>query len=321
MSLVGAWMPSSQSLRRLPGIFARSLVRVFAGRPYARSALNRYYNDLDVEGQARFHRRYARLFHHHGSLRTPGEWTVRFRGKAIRLPLRPEHSWIDWAIGLSVVGHDPEVKATYDFLLSSSQPPQLFLDIGANYGTHSILFASQGVRAIAFEPNPKCRDYCRTVCGMNGLDVEWQPVALGDRQGEVELVYPGDETWLGSVVHDIAADLRDSYEVIASERVKLGRLDDYADAFRGRRILMKIDVEGSEAQVLKGASGLLERSKPTIIFESNDPTTRPALLALLAEHRYAVLALPYSARASDTPLSGEQFGASPATNFLALWQG
>lgn len=314
-------MPFGQSFRTLPGIVARSLVRSFAVRPYARSALNRYYNGLDAEGRTRFHGRYARLFQHRGSLRAPGDWTVRYRDKAIRLPLRPEHSWIDWATTLSIVGHDQDVKATYEFLLSSGQPPELFLDVGANYGTHSILFASQGVRAIAFEPNPKCRDYCRIVCEMNRFEVQWESVALGDREGEVELVYPDEETWLGSVIHDVAGGLRNSHDDIAVEHVGLRRLDDYADAFHGQRMLIKIDVEGGEIFVLKGASRLIEQSKPTIIFESNDPATRPALLALLAEHHYAVLALPFSARPADKPLSAAQFDASPASNFLALWKG
>ena len=46
---------------------------------------------------------------------------------------------------VSIVGHDIEVKETYAALIASDHRPTLFLDVGANYGLHSILRA-QGAR-------------------------------------------------------------------------------------------------------------------------------------------------------------------------------
>ena len=68
-------------------------------------------------------------------------------------PQTTEHSNVDWSNALAIVGHDIDVKTTYELLLSSQRPPEVFIDAGANFGTHSILFASQGIRTIAFEPN------------------------------------------------------------------------------------------------------------------------------------------------------------------------
>ena len=85
---------------------------------------------------------------------------------------------------------------------------------------------------------------------------------------------------------------------------------------RGKRTLIKIDVEGGEASVLRGASTLLRQSRPTIIFESNDRGARAELAALLGEHGYAITRLPWPD--NQTPaLSASDFGSSIETNFLA----
>src|ERR1700722_9247274 len=51
-------------------------------------------------------------------------------------------------------GHDSELKQTYASLIQLEHPPRLVLDIGANYGTHSIIFLSHDIETVSFEPNP-----------------------------------------------------------------------------------------------------------------------------------------------------------------------
>ena len=165
----------------------------------------KYHATLNAEGRERYHRRFTEIFEQ-GAPLVAGEWTVDFLGRTLRLPLRPAHGGVDWASALAIIGHDIEVKTTYERLsLASAERPEIFLDVGANYGTHSILFASQGVRTISFEPNPECRDYQRIACEWNRLDIQWEPVAIGDHDGEVELVYPRGKTWLGSIAQDVGS--------------------------------------------------------------------------------------------------------------------
>jgi hypothetical protein len=64
----------------------------------------------------------------------------------------------DWGLSLLVAGHDVEIKETYRYLLEERKP-KLFFDIGANYGTHSLIFLTHGVRTISFEPNLGLRPY------------------------------------------------------------------------------------------------------------------------------------------------------------------
>lgn len=288
-------------------------MRILASFAPSRWCLNAYYNSLSIEARSRYHKRYSTIFRGPGPL-PDGTWQVRFLGKPVRLPLRAAHSWTDWANALAILGHDPEVKSAYERLLSSPQRPELFLDVGANFGTHSLLFAAQGVRTIAFEPNAKCRDYATAACALSGLDIQWEAVAIGDRDGEVQLVFPDEETWLGSIAGDVVSKLQSYSGTTISQTVPLRRLDHYAEVVRGKRALMKIDVEGSEDVVLAGAPALLSQSAPTIIFESNDPAKRSGLHALLARHGYVVSDLRYP----GTGLDAAGFASCRATNFLAV---
>lgn len=300
------------------GRVARAIMRPLATHRTTRRWINDYYNSLDFLGRERFHRRYSRIFYDGGAKLADGQWTVEMGGKPIRLPLRAANSWTDWATAVAMGGHDIEVKQTYLSLLASPQRPEVFLDVGANFGTHSILFAVHGVRAIAFEPNERCRNYCDLACALNGIAVQWEPVAIGDRVGEVELAFPEHETWMGSTAPDIHAALVAFYGKIDTVRVPMRRLEEYAATLGTARLLIKIDVESTEAEVLHGAAGLIAKSRPTVLFESNERDRRPALHGLLAGFDYTVHALPYRPDDPSAPLDVAAFQASAATNFIAL---
>lgn len=296
---------------------ARALVEAMAARRGTRWLLNIGYNRLSSESKAYFLLHFSTLFQSSDARLTNGEWVVRFLGRKIRMPLRDSHARLDWVNAITIVGHDPEIKLTYEFLLSQPHSPDLFIDVGANFGTHSLLFASQGVPVAAFEPNSECLGYCRTVCELNGFDVRWESVAVGDRDGEIELVYPEGATWLGSTERTLQEKLRGKFTV-SIRHVPLRRLDDYIDTLVGKRVVIKIDVEGSEADVLRGAAALMTRLSPALIFENFNRDLRPYLWSSIAGRSYAIYALPYMRRAEDSALSEAQFLSSRHINFLAL---
>ena len=294
----------------------RAVVRALASWPYTCAYLNAHFDRLDDAGKHRYYEHYAKVFWNPGIRLGGGTWKLHFLDRLIELPLRPAHSRHDWDVALSILGHDIEIKTTYRNLLLSDERPEIFFDVGANYGTHSLLFAAAGVPTTSFEPNPHCKPAFDDMAGLNGLRVDWEAVAIGADHGELELVFPPGETWLGSVVGTVAEDIRRGHADFAVERVQMRVLDDYAERARGKRTLIKIDVEGGEAAVLKGATALLRQSRPTIIFESNDRGARVELAALLGEHRYAITRLPRSGKPAAA-LSESEFRTSIETNFLA----
>jgi len=124
---------------------------------------------------------------------------------------------------------------------------ELFLDIGANVGSYTVL-ASGICRAKtwAFEPDPDTSRHLRRNIMVNKLDalVTVHECALGAEQGEV-----GFTVGLDTVNRIAGANDK------RIRTVRLERLDSViADS---QPIMLKVDVEGAEEGVLKGAAALL----------------------------------------------------------------
>jgi len=312
-----SWYIGKLSENRFTRPIKRSFVRLAAAKTGPRSLLNQYYSSLDDEAKSRFQARYAKIFQNDGVLLAPGEWLICFADRRIRLPLRPAWSWLDWDGAVSILGHDIEVKQTYAALVKSDQRPALFLDVGANYGAHSVLFLSVGIPIIAFEPNRACFSYFKTICELNGFTGRWEQAAVGNGTGHIELVFPEKETWLGSVCSDVALNLKKS-SFVKTERVPLKMLDDYCQDIPHNNLLIKIDVEGYEPEVIRGATKLLQNCKPKLIFESNDEKSRGELFRLLADNGYSVHQLPWQPSNSSRAFDLDEFSTNKATNFIAI---
>ena len=131
----------------------------------------------------------------------------------------------------------------------------LFLDIGANVGTYTVL-ASGVCRAKtwAFEPDPGTAQYLRRNIAVNGLDafVKVYECALGSEQGEVAFTVGCDSTNRIATANDTNV-----------RTVRLERLDTViADR---APIMIKADVEGGEEGVLQGARALLANPSLRVI--------------------------------------------------------
>jgi FkbM family methyltransferase len=298
------------------------LIRAMVQIPLLRRWLNARYLTFTPAQRAVYHWRYSKLFRGWIPRQLqPGAWKVEFASKPIFMPLRAEMMWLDWDTAVSIVGHDVEIKETYAWLVSSEHKPDLFLDIGANYGTHSLLFATHGIPVVSFEPNPSCFDYHEVACKLNGLKPNWEFLALGSGEGTIDLVFPEQDTWHGSTSPETIAAVK-AWGPVRTLAVKVATLDGYvhrnAHLADKRRTLMKIDVEGSEIDVLLGAQQTIRRLTPVIIFESNSPNTRPGLAKFMEEIGYNICILPWRHDSASQPLRYAEFMNSPMTNFIAV---
>jgi FkbM family methyltransferase len=244
-------------------------------------------------------------------------WRVDFVGKAIEIPIAGQSAWLDWDTAVSILGHDIDVKQTYATFVDSRLRPDLFVDIGANYGTHSLLFLVHGIPTITFEPNPECNAGFRKLAAANAIEPRIEPFALGAAPGEVVLTYPARDSWLGAIggANRDAAAAAD----MKSVRVQQRTLDDYAADMAGRRVLVKIDTEGYEYAVLQGATAVLKSIRPIVLFESFPDESRARLAELFHAHGYRLFGMPLRL-GSPSPIDGASFAGSRATNFLAFPQ-
>ncbi|WP_373399104.1 FkbM family methyltransferase [Algoriphagus halophilus] len=140
------------------------------------------------------------------------------------------------------------------------------MDIGANFGTHSLLFLKSGIRTISIEPNPECKPYFERLTKCNQIKGKWYSIAMGEEKGIATINFPEGETWLGSLNK---VDFSKRKEALKSYQVEVESLDNFLLFNNFHPDLIKIDTEGFEEAVLKGGSGFLTSCHPKLIFEAN----------------------------------------------------
>ena len=142
------------------------------------------------------------------------------------------------------------------FLMS---PAVTSLDVGANVGLFTYYLARYSRHVHAFEPNPLAFEVLKSVADKN---VTVHREALTDRFGEVELFVPRNRKgWSsnGGSLHQMR------WGDFGRVRVPGRRIDDLGLADVG---FIKIDVEGHELSVLRGAEETLRRDRPNLFVEN-----------------------------------------------------
>ena len=311
--------PVHASLRRFLRPFrplVERLLRSLIRNAPTRRLLNSVYLRLGRGAIEFVYARTAKIFRDAGGWSGADAWTVRFAGRPVTVPLRGDRMWLDWDQAVSILGHEPEIKRTYASLLGGASRPDLFVDVGANYGTHSLLFLVAGVETLTFEPNDGCHEYFREACAANGVAPNLQPIALGAKPGQVALYFPPGETWLGSTEPSVIEQLRSEGRVQLERRdVEVRTLDQYADRFAGRRTLLKIDAEGHELAILRGAERVLHDHRPIVIFEALPESDRDGVAKLFAGAGYDIGTIPADGPWRAVPLG--EYVTAPVSDFLA----
>lgn len=296
---------------------ASYFIRGLVSNPFSRKWLNKIYLKLNYSQKKRFHEKFAKIFRNKNFYGQNGFWKIIFDGKKVLIPLRMEQIWLDWDTAISVLGHDIEVKETYEALISAPNPPGLFIDIGANYGTHSLLFLVHQIETLTFEPNTACHNFFREMCKLNEVTPNIEAVALGERNRNVELSYPERRTWFGSTNAEVTKELAAKHDLV-SETIEQKTLDEYVPKMRDKETVIKIDTEGNELAVLQGAEKVLQEIKPLVIFESWDDSNRLDLLHFFKLQNYKIFETPWKPNDKKQHLNSEQFINSISSNFAAI---
>ena len=187
--------------------------------------------------------------------------------------------------------YEPELRNIFRGVLPLGG---IAVDVGANVGWHTLLMArlvGDSGRVLAAEANPSVRERLQCNLRLNRFgQVEVVPYAIADAEGMVDFLGPDAKDPGSGDGHIVTAEACTGQETF---RVESRRLDAILAAARiGRLDLIKIDVEGFEWQVLKGAEWAVTEYRPHIIFEydaSYAPRGEgtPALMEdFFGKHRY-----------------------------------
>lgn len=171
------------------------------------------------------------------------------------------------AYGFSLAGDATIANASFEpgeaqVFLRQCENHDVVIDIGANVGFYSCLAASRGKCVVSFEPAQRNLKFLYENLWSNGFfSVEVFPVALGPKPGLMPLY------GFGGIASLVAgwAQASNNHSHFAS----VTTLDTIVgNRFGGRRLLIKMDVEGFELNVLAGARKMLRQDpKPTWIVE------------------------------------------------------
>ena len=135
------------------------------------------------------------------------------------------------------------------------------IDVGANEGTvlAQLLAVAPDGHHIAYEPIPELQ---RRLCSAFP-QVEVRGRALSDEAGTAEFVHVVDAPTMSGLRRrtDLPPDARTERISVTMERLDDALEETYVPS------LIKIDVEGAEVKVIRGAASTLERHRPFVLFE------------------------------------------------------
>ncbi len=158
---------------------------------------------------------------------------------------------------------EPHMTAIFEALIA---PDMVVADIGANIGMTALLFAGLARHVVAFEPGPSTFALLETNLARAGADnVTAVNLGMGARAGHQTLTF-STQNRSGGFVSD---RLKISNAGHSTETIRIDTLDGYFFDADLRPDFIKMDVEGFEPQVLRGAQALLDRHQPTVVLELN----------------------------------------------------
>jgi FkbM family methyltransferase len=215
-----------------------------------------------------------------------GRGAVRFDIGGGVLIERPLDDWLILWTFMRQHERDAPFQHSFDLL----QDGDVAFDVGANLGIWSLLAARRGARVHAFEPVPEMVERLRAQAQLNRAEsVIINPFAAGAESGSLPFfaVREVNTGASGFTRPDVLSD-----EI----RIPVETLDAYVERSGvGHVDLMKIDVEGAEIHVFRGAHKLLaSNDAPALFFEMDDHlcarngTTSGEVKQILVDYGYRI---------------------------------
>lgn len=160
---------------------------------------------------------------------------------------------------------DPDQVAEFDAFIASSFSDMVLFDVGAHFGLFSLAALHYGgtkTKVIAVDPSPTACRIMNIQARLNnvGDNLSIIQASVGERTGWQDMVAVG----VISGAYLVAPS--DEHPVGELTRTKAVTLDQLARDFKVLPTHIKIDVEGCEAEVLRGGCEVLSHDKSPLLF-------------------------------------------------------
>jgi FkbM family methyltransferase len=217
----------------------------------------------------------------------------------------PDWKWIlKWRI-LYPIRHGRLYGADYEASVRralTSLSGDVFWDVGANTGYYALRLSPRFRQVRAFEPNPDAVKILKNKIAKGRIqNVTVEPLALGDSVGisRLYLFTHVREKTVGSrnsLIKDssICRDDSPNDKTITTPSIEVETTTADVLLGPGKVDLMKIDVEGAEFMVLRGASRALSQGRiHRLVIELHDSTRKNELESFLLSNGYRAQWLDY----------------------------
>lgn len=188
--------------------------------------------------------------------------------------------YMEWLVYFGIVA-EPRDKL-YDLV----QKGYYIIDVGSNFGETTLNFAKlTGTtgKVFSFEPDTYCFNKLKSNISLNKFsNIQIFNIGLGSSDAEY---YLSSEN-----IHN-RGENKIQINSPMQPNIKVKKLDDIMDSYQIKKVdLIKIDVEGFEYDVLRGASNTIMKHRPIMFIEVNDNNLRtynssaPCLMQFLKKY-------------------------------------
>ena len=192
-------------------------------------------------------------------------------------------AWLE----LNIRRRNPNFGPEYWILPKLCRKDALAIDIGGNQGWFAYYMAQLSREVHVFEPNPVCLGQIERVRSANMII---HPLGLSDKPGTMTLRYDPENTGIGTIESANTLSNNPGIQRLIKRNVTVDVLDSFA--LEGVACI-KIDVEGHEPAVLRGARKLLSVERPCLLMElefRHNPRTFDEVWSVLDPLGYRMLA-------------------------------
>ena len=169
-------------------------------------------------------------------------------------------------ISAAILANNYELPHHYHMLFDLVPPHGNVLDLGAHIGTFSLMAASDGYNVVSVEASRKNAALLNESIRKNGFNnVQLFQAAISDREGSVEFIQNGPHGMISN--KNVISDIR-------RITVPTITVDHLITQIGWQKVnLIKMDIEGSEVNAIKGMTQLLTMEEaPILLFKSNGHT-------------------------------------------------
>jgi FkbM family methyltransferase len=225
-------------------------------------------------------------------------------------------TWMD----INILRHNRNYGPEFWVLPNFCGSDAVSIDVGGNRGFFAYYMARLSREVHVFEPNPMCLAQLARLKRSNMLVHE---VALSDRAGMAEMRFDPENTGVGTIESANTLSGNAGIKQIVELRVPIRTLDSFG---LNDVAFLKIDVEGHEPAVLRGARDLLASNRPSILVElelRHNPTVFEAVWSELDPLGYDMRACTRSgltpvdrSRIADLQRGGPDTNRAYVNNFV-----